>query len=166
MPRGIYKHIPTPEVLKHLKHIGFQKGNKLNVGKKNPMYGKPSWNKGLKFPTLSGKNHFAWKGDSVSYASLHKWVKRELGRPTRCSNVNCKYPRRNALGKLMKQPQRYEWANIDHKYRRKLSDYISLCASCHRKMDIDFGKIIAHTKDAGGKTSRLTSLYLAVTKMK
>jgi len=25
---------------------------------------------------------------------------------------------------------------------------------------------IAHTKDAGGKTSRLTSLYLAVTKLK
>jgi len=28
-----------------------------------------------------------------------------------------------------------DWANIDHKYRRVLEDYIGLCKKCHRKYD-------------------------------
>ena len=29
------------------------------------------------------------------------------------------------------------WANIDHKYRRNLDDWIGLCAKCHRRYDIE-----------------------------
>lgn len=30
---------------------------------------------------------------------------------------------------------RYEWANISHFYKRDLSDWIRLCALCHRRYD-------------------------------
>ena len=66
-----------------------------------------------------------WKGDKVSYVSLHTWVSRHLGRPKKC--VSC--------GRTDKK--KYEWANKDHKYRRNLKDYIRLCTSCHRKYDFN-----------------------------
>jgi len=41
---------------------GFTKGHGMNKGKNNPMYGKPSRNKGKKLPQFSGKNAFNWRG--------------------------------------------------------------------------------------------------------
>lgn len=38
--------------------------------------------------------------------------------------------------------QMYHWANIDHKYRRLLDDYISMCVSCHRQYDKNNNKRI------------------------
>ena len=32
----------------------------------------------------------------------------------------------------------FEWANKSHKYLRKLSDWISLCSSCHKQYDYSF----------------------------
>ena len=49
-----------------------------------------AWNKGKKIPQLSGENHFAWKGDNVSYRSLHKWVQGILGKPHKCDE--CEKP--------------------------------------------------------------------------
>lgn len=83
--------------------------------------GQISWTKGKKFPERSGKNNVMWKGDFVSYSGLHYWIKRCKGKPEICEHC----------GKPAKH-----WANIDHKYRRNLDDYISLCASCHKKYDI------------------------------
>ena len=37
--------------------------SKIKVGEKNPMYGKTSWNKGMKFPERSGENHPNWIKD-------------------------------------------------------------------------------------------------------
>jgi hypothetical protein len=34
----------------------------------------------------------------------------------------------------------YHWSNIDHKYRRVLSDFRRLCPSCHKKFDLKFNK--------------------------
>ena len=33
--------------------------------------------------------------------------------------------------------KKFEWANIDHKYRRVLEDFIRMCTSCHRKYDYE-----------------------------
>lgn len=103
-------------------------GNKWNVGR-------PSWNKDLKGylageknnnwkgkVSVRGEKNPQWKGDNVGKTSLHKWVERYKGRPTRCSNC----------GRVSKW---IDWANIDHKYRRNLDDFIALCRSCHRKHD-------------------------------
>lgn len=76
-----------------------------------------------------------WKGSEVGYGALHDWVRKYLGKPTKCSNIDCKYPRKNSSRSIIKSPKRFEWANRDHKYRRVLKDYISLCTSCHRLYD-------------------------------
>jgi hypothetical protein len=47
-------------------------------GKKHPNYGK-------KHPRINiGKNNGQWKGDDVSYKSLHEWVSNHLTKPNKC----------------------------------------------------------------------------------
>ena len=87
-----------------------KKMSEARMGKNNPMYGR----RGEKSPF--------WKGESVSYAGLHKWVAKELGRPTICSSCGNK--------------KKYiDWANKSREYKRNLNDWIALCRSCHRKYD-------------------------------
>ena len=74
----------------------------------------------------SANNHFAWKGNNVSYRGLHYWVIRQKGYAHTC--INC--------GKQSSNHKMIQWANIDHNYRRVLEDYISLCSSCHKNYDI------------------------------
>lgn len=66
-----------------------------------------------------------WKGDAASYVSVHEWVKNKLGSPKKCEH--CK---RDGLSGTQ-----IHWANKSHKYRRVLSDWIRLCARCHKKYD-------------------------------
>jgi hypothetical protein len=87
--------------------------------------------------SLSGEKSYRWIGDDVGYRGVHDWVKKNLGKPTKCSNPDCTYPRKNSSRKIIHSPKRFEWANTDHKYRRKLEDYISLCTSCHRLYDYE-----------------------------
>jgi hypothetical protein len=68
------------------------------------------------------EDNFKWKGNDVKYGALHSWVKRRLGKAKCCEMCGIKN------GK-------YEWANKSQKYKRELSDWISLCLSCHRKYD-------------------------------
>ncbi len=73
------------------------------------------------------EHSFKWKGDMVSKEAIHTWLIKNFGNANKCSNLDCTY----------KNPKRYEWANIkEHKYRKNLNDYISLCPSCHRKYDM------------------------------
>lgn len=57
-----------------------------------------SWNKGKEWSDnikkkmsegrkgiCFGISHWQWKGESVSYRNLHKWVQRYLGKPDKCS---------------------------------------------------------------------------------
>lgn len=76
-----------------------------------------------KFDKVFPKNseHHFWKGDKVSYRGLHQWVIREKGYATICSHC----------GKESFNHREIQWANVDHKYRRILDDYISLCKNCH-----------------------------------
>lgn len=74
------------------------------------------------------ENHRNWKGSKVSYSGLHHWVKRYLGRPTKCEHCN----KEGLIGKQI------HWANKDHQYERNLSDWIRLCAMCHKIYDEQF----------------------------
>lgn len=95
--------------------------------------GKESPNKGRKFPNQSGEKNCNWKGENVSYVPLHKWVRKLLGDPKFCKSCN----KKGEKAGTKKFPRwNIEWANIDHKYRRNLSDYIPLCKRCHWKHDV------------------------------
>lgn len=72
-----------------------------------------------------GKKNGLWKGKKVSYSGLHIWVRKWKGKPKKCEVCG-------STDKL-----KYQWANIDHRYRRVLEDYISMCPSCHKKYDIN-----------------------------
>lgn len=71
----------------------------------------------------------SWKGDGVGYSGIHRWVERKLGAPRVCWHCGSK------------RKKKYEWCNIDHKYRRDLNDWLRLCTSCHRKNDAQFTKV-------------------------
>ena len=70
-----------------------------------------------------GENHWAWK-ENPSYHTLHRWVAQNKGRPKKCKECG-----------LNDEKRTYDWANIDHTYKRDLDDFIRLCRSCHRKHD-------------------------------
>lgn len=60
------------------------------------------------------------------YSSIHKIIRYRKGKPKTCSNCR-------------KTGIRIEWANIDHKYRVNLNQWIPLCCSCHAKHDKENG---------------------------
>ena len=80
-----------------------------------------------------GSNNPAWKGDNVSYKSLHEWVGIHKLKPPLCEICKAKPP--------------YDLANISQRYLRDLSDWEWLCRRCHMTKD---GRLLAlHPK--GGK---------------
>lgn len=72
-----------------------------------------------------------WKGNRVKYTGLHAWVYRQLGQPTKCEQC----------GKDGLVGAQIHWANVSHKYLRKLSDWIRLCVSCHKKYDLSYPRV-------------------------
>lgn len=92
----------------------------MNFSKK-----RTSWNKGLKGFNTNEKNG-KWMGEKAKYGSKHTWISRKKGKPKQCEQ--CKII-----------SNKCQWANKDHKYKRIIEDYISLCPKCHRKYDFDKG---------------------------
>lgn len=84
---------------------------------------------------ITGVNHHLWKGDEVGYFAAHAWIKRSFGKAIKCESELCVYPRRAKTGNVLLRPKRFEWANINHTFSRKMTDYRQLCASCHRQFD-------------------------------
>lgn len=78
------------------------------------------WNKGK----MLGKSHPDWKGDKVSMSSLHKWVTKWKGRPSKCEECGI-------------TKGRFEWSNISGQYHRDLSDFRRLCVKCHHQYDFN-----------------------------
>lgn len=70
-------------------------------------------------------NKRAWKGDKAGYVAIHLWVKKYFGRKEKCERCGKKPP----------DVSRLELANISGQYRRVKSDWMTLCTSCHLKMD-------------------------------
>jgi len=145
MPSGIYKRKPCSEETKRkiglANSIAMKGKEPWNKGKKGVM--PPPWNKGkkncyskntlekmskIKKGKYADKESWEWKGNDVGYRGLHSWVTKHLGKAHRCEL--CK------LNKIPKKFKRYfQWANISHKYKRNLKDWIQLCIKCHKKYD-------------------------------
>lgn len=81
----------------------------------------------------SGLNHPKWKGENVGYQGLHRWIRRQMGQPTKCEHCGTD----GLYGK------RIHWANKSQQYRREITDWLRLCASCHRLYDTN--KLIIQT---------------------
>lgn len=79
-----------------------------------------SWRSKKHNPDIS-KSDFA----SDWYKKLHRWVQLKLGKPKEC--WGCGFTSENS--------RQFQWANIDHQYRKKLSDWLRLCGTCHRFYD-------------------------------
>lgn len=69
--------------------------------------------------------HPRWKGDSVGYRTLHKWVEKHLGKPHLCQEC----------GDVSLSHRHYHWANVSGDYLRITSDWRRLCAKCHKAFD-------------------------------
>ena len=80
---------------------------------------------GKKRLEMTGEKHPLWKGNDVSYSSLHVWVRRHRGKPTKCE----------LCGKDVLVKKKIHWANKSGEYKRDLDDWLRLCASCHGKYD-------------------------------
>lgn len=75
----------------------------------------------------------SWKGDNIGYRGIHVWVKRKLGKPIKCENPECFYPKKDIYGRILLKSKRFVWANISGEYKRDLSDWHQLCTSCNHK---------------------------------
>lgn len=79
---------------------------------------------------LKGKfadaKHNQWKGDKAGYRAIHQWIQRKLGKPHFCEHC----------GDRNLKHRQYQWANLDHKYKRNLNDWRRLCMRCHQTYDI------------------------------
>lgn len=137
-----YKYKVVPLHHGYTKHkenpTSFKKGlvpwNKNTIGLCKP--NKTSFKKGQHISidtefnnerTLGEKNT-KWKGDDVGYGALHTWIERRLGKADHCclcSGIKAK---------------KFYWHNISLEYKRDLSDWQSLCPSCHRKLHIRIRK--------------------------
>lgn len=96
--------------------------------------GKDPWNKNTKglikpnsgsFKEMPEEKHPKWKGDDVGYCGLHLWVRKHLGKPTTCEHCN----KTGLTGKKI------HWANKSGKYLRDVTDWLRLCAQCHKDYD-------------------------------
>lgn len=108
-------------------------------GQSNPFYGKKhtcetrqkmlaAWTEKRRITirlSQRGENNSNWKGNDVSYAGLHKYVKTNKEKPSLCQICNEKKP--------------YDIATKSGRYLRDLDDWLWLCRSCHTKYDIRNG---------------------------
>lgn len=116
------------QVNRHPSEKTIKKLREKLTGRVSPMKGRKHKNQSkckIRENAKIGEKHRHWKGNDVSYNGLHKWIRRWKGSSDVCE----------MCGKSGLTGRQIDWANIDHKYRRVLDDYIRLCASCHGKYD-------------------------------
>ncbi|MEK6880595.1 MAG: hypothetical protein AABY22_13340 [Nanoarchaeota archaeon] len=65
-----------------------------------------------------GEKRYNWKGDKVSYSSLHDYIKCYLKKSNRCQNCEL-------------ETNKLDLANVSGEYKRDLSDWEWLCRKCH-----------------------------------
>lgn len=116
-----------------------------NTGRTRFKKGVLVWNKGLtvnddprvarsiqaahSVPHPKGEEHPLWKGEGVTYRTLHKWVENSLGKPNKCERCETE------------EPKFYYWHNISGEYYRDLEDWVRLCSTCHGKIHSKVGAI-------------------------
>lgn len=78
-----------------------------------------------------------YKKNRAEISSLHSKLRNKHGSATNCSNKKCE--KRSAI---------YEWAlKKGRKYSDKVSDYLWLCRSCHRRYDLTSQKRLKAIKN-------------------
>ena len=93
--------------------------NANKKGKGNPMWGKHTSELQKEIMRKRcGELHPNWKGEKASIGSKHDWIERMKGR---ACGYKCSLCDKKAK----------EWCNIDHKYKRKVEDYLPVCRLCH-----------------------------------
>ena len=89
-----------------------------------------------------GKKNGIWKGDNAGYNAIHIWLRTNFGKPNKCKNKLCIYPRTNKGGKKLEKPKMFQWALLKGKrYSHNRKNFIMLCVSCHKKYDDNIKKI-------------------------
>jgi len=79
------------------------------------------------------------KGDDLTYASVHKWIRDNWGRANKCEICHIKNGR-------------FEWANLTGRYlRSKPEEWKQVCRFCHQKID--------RPNIKGWKTRRANPVY-------
>ena len=73
---------------------------------------------------VEGKIPHGWEGNSVSYTTLHKWVRSKFGSPSECEFCD-----KQGTGRQM------HWANVTGLYLQERDDWMRLCAKCHKFYD-------------------------------
>ncbi|KKL90604.1 hypothetical protein LCGC14_1903070 [marine sediment metagenome] len=86
---------------------------------------------------VNGENNPNWRGDNISYAALHNWVRKHYVRPSVCDECGLS-PGVNKIGRT-----KLHWANKTKKYLRDRKDWLCLCVSCHKIMDLKSRRIDA-----------------------
>ena len=76
---------------------------------------------------FSDGKHWAWKADRAGYRAIHYWIERKLGKPHFCE----------MCGRRDLKHRQYQWVNLDHKYKRVLSQWRRMCAKCHIRYDVE-----------------------------
>jgi hypothetical protein len=64
--------------------------------------------------------HPSWLGDAVGYTGVHKWVYRQKGKAIKCEDC-------------FVSNKTYHWHNLSGNYVRDLSDWVQVCAKCHKR---------------------------------
>lgn len=91
----------------------------------------------------TGANNPNWKGDQVSYGSLHNYIRYNLPKPPLCQLCAIK--------------PAFDLANISQRYLRDLTDWEWLCRRCHMKKDGRLQTFISPATQASARLSRLTN---------
>jgi hypothetical protein len=137
MPIGIYQHKKGKDCLLYGKQRSEETIRKI-IATKNKRDCHHSLETKIKIgASHTGEKSINWMGDDVGYDGVHKWVKKHLGKPTKCEH--CGKSGVYIINKDGKRKLDIEWANKDHRYRRNLSDWMRLCKKCHGEHDVRFG---------------------------
>lgn len=88
----------------------------------------------MKTAGIKGESNPSWKGEEAGYRVKHHWIRKICGSPEKCKLCD----------KEKTTPKSIHWANISRLYKREISDWVSLCAKCHKGYDM--GKIILASK--------------------
>jgi hypothetical protein len=105
--------------LKNRPNMGFQKGNKINLGRERL--------------DIKGDKNNKWKGEDTSITAKHRWIVKNYGNPPCCED--CGEEGYYIIKSNRAKQWTIQWSNCDHKYRRLREDYNGRCVKCHRKYD-------------------------------
>lgn len=117
MPRGIY--IRTKTTCENISKAA--KGKPKSEEHKRKM-------KKAAVGKHNGKKSNLWIDGRAWRKTAHQWIIQQLGQPTKCEHCT-----KDGLS-----GQQIDWANTDHKYRKKISEWIRLCKKCHAIYDKTF----------------------------